>query len=344
MRRQSCVAAARVWLIMSLAAAGCGGGSGPHDAGGKDAHDGAADAAMTDAGSGTDVAEAATDAQPGDGAADGDDGQANDVSPAGDASDASDTPPPDAPSDAGDGGDAEGGSSDAAAATLTVVAAQNVLPLDACHVTPALLADIPAGTYTIQLAASTLSKGSVSGTPQLPAVDNYVVVHVPLDPGDPQEARRFFMLNGIGASASVKLATPGTIEVMFIDTDTAYNSGQATVTLNPGGYSTTVDAAANVLAWQEACAATPATLSVSDVPHRVTLTATTLSTGTGSDDPFVVLRLPSELPTDDHRFVILNGVGASYDFTPYNSQTVRGWFISTGGDATGEATLKVTDL
>jgi hypothetical protein len=41
---------------------------------------------------------------------------------------------------------------------------------------------------------------------------------------------------------------------------------------------------------------------------------------------------------------MLNGVGASYDFTPYNSQTVRAWFISASSGTSGQATVEVSDL
>jgi hypothetical protein len=234
--------------------------------------------------------------------------------------------------------------SDSGPAILSVIAGQNQLSLDTCNVTPAVLADIPAGTYTIQLAASTLSKGSVSGTPELPAVDSYVLVNLPLGANDLQHDRRFFMLNGVGATANVTLTTTGTIGLMFLDSDSGSNNGAATVTLTPGGYSTTVDAVTNVLRWQEGCQSTPATLVVTSGAHRATLATSTLSAGPGSHDDYVLLRLPSEKPTDDHRFVVLNGVGASYDFTPYNSQTVRAWFISASSGTSGQATVEVSDL
>jgi len=240
----------------------------------------------------------------------------------------------------------DGGPDDSSPAipSITVIAGQNQLTLDTCNVTQALLADIPAGSYTIQLAASTLSKGSVSGTPQLPAVDNYVLVNLPLSADDPQHDRRFFMLNGVGATADVTLTTTGTIGLMFLDSDVGANNGQATITLTPGGYSATVDAVTNVLRWQEGCQSTPAALVVTSGAHRATLVASTLSAGPGSRDDYVLLRVPSEQPTDDHRFVVLNGVGASDDFTPYNSQTVRAWFVSASSGASGQATVEVSDL
>ncbi|MGB8296370.1 MAG: hypothetical protein WCG85_13165 [Polyangia bacterium] len=284
------------------------------------ASDGATDQGSADAPSPA----GATDASDFDGASDS---ARNDDAPAADGPDVSPT------SDSGP-----------AILSVTVIAGQNQLTLDACNVTPAVLADIPAGTYTIQLAASTLSKGFVSGTPQLPAVDSYVLVNLPLGANDPQQDRRFFMLNGVGTTANVTLTTTGTIGLMFLDSDSGSNNGTATVTLTPGGYSTTVDAVANVLRWQEGCQSTPATLVVGSGAHRATLVTSTLSAGPGSHDDYVLLRLPSEQPTDDHRFVVLNGVGASYDFTPYNSQTVRAWFISASSGASGQATVEVSDL
>jgi hypothetical protein len=161
---------------------------------------------------------------------------------------------------------------------------------------------------------------------------------------DPQQDRRLFMLNGVGATANVTLTTTGTIGLMFLDSDSGSNNGAATVTLTPGGYSTTVDAVTNVLRWQEGCQSTPATLVVTSGDHRATLATSTLSAGPASHDDYVLLRLPSEQPTDDHRFVVLNGVGASYDFTPYNSQIVRAWFISASSGTSGQATVEVSDL
>jgi hypothetical protein len=231
--------------------------------------------------------------------------------------------------------------------TFVVDATLNFIALDACGVTPALFTDVPAGSYTIDLAASTLSKGGVSGTdPNMPtpSVDSYVIVNLPLPLGDPQSADRFFMLNGIGASAAFNLPIMGSVGMMFIDSDTASNSGQATVTLQPGDESATIDAVANVIPWQTICASTPVQQVVSGQPHRVTLVASTLSAEPGSQDDYVLLRIPDETPTNDHRFVMLNGVGASYDFTPFNSQTIRAWFIAASGGATGQATLSVSNL
>ncbi len=225
--------------------------------------------------------------------------------------------------------------------TVIVDAPANNLALSTCGVTPALFTDVPAGTYTIALAASTLSKGTAGGSP---AVDDYVIVHLPLPPGDPNEVQRFFMLHSVGATASVTLPATGSIELMFIDSDSLANSGQATVTLEPGGYTATVDAVTNVLRWTDGCHSDPATLTVSNVPHRATLVASSLSAGPGSTDNFVIVRLPLDGPVEPYRYVILNGIGASQDFTPFNNMVVSAWFIGATTGATGSATINITDL
>jgi hypothetical protein len=236
-----------------------------------------------------------------------------------------------------DGATFEGGSS-----TITVEAAANAVTLDACGVTPAVISNVAAGTYTITLSASTLSKGGVSGpTPPPPSFDNYVIVHLPLAAGDPNENHRFFMLNGNGASASITLATAGTIQVMFVDSDNVDNHGTGTVTLSPGGASATVDATANVLAYDTGCHSMPATLTVPSGTFQVKLLDSTLSSGAGAHDDFVLVRTPSEAPMNDDRYVILNGVGASATFTPLNSTTVRVWYIGASA-GTGEAHVSVT--
>jgi hypothetical protein len=231
---------------------------------------------------------------------------------------------------------------------LTVDALLHSIVLDRCTgFTPATI-DVPAGQHTIALTASTLSKGSVSDPNDNPidSYDDYVIVNLPLSASEPA-SRRFFMLNGIGNMKSFMQSTvPGTVKLMFIDSDATFNAGQATVKLDTTGPTATVDATANIIAWNMACSATPASLTVSDRPHRATLTESTLSAGGGggSADDFVLLRLPTERPMDPHRFVILNGVGATIDFTPYLGQSLRAWFITTAPGATGRATIVVTDL
>jgi hypothetical protein len=53
--------------------------------------------------------------------------------------------------------------------------------------------------------------------------------------------------------------------------------------------------------------------------------------------------MPSEKMMDDHRYIMLNGVGASYDFMPESSHTLRVWYIGSGA-GTGEATVQITAL
>jgi len=228
---------------------------------------------------------------------------------------------------------------------LTVDALQHTIVLDRCTgFTPATLVDVAAGTHTIALTASTLSKGSVSvNDTNVDSFDDYVIVNVPLPAAD-QSSRRFFMLNGVNAMKDFMLPALGTLRVMFIDGDAQFNSGQGTVRLDGTGATATVDATANVLPWNAGCLAINASVSVSDRPHRATLTESTLSTGSGSKDDLVLLRLPSERPMDPMRFVMLNGVGSSVDFTPYMATSVRGWFIAGSPGATGRATVVITDL
>jgi hypothetical protein len=222
-----------------------------------------------------------------------------------------------------------------------VNAAQNNVTLSGCAFEPAHIANVPAGTYTITLSASTLTKGGVSGPkPPPPSVDNYVIVHVPLPAGDPHEDHRFFMLNGVGANASITLPADGTIDVMFIDSDVDDNTGTGTVTLSPGGMSTTVSAVDNTIAYDDKCHSMPTAQALGGGTWRVTLVDSTMSSGSGAHDDFVLVRTPSEVPTKDDRYVILNGVGATHDFQPFNSQTVRVWYIGASA-GTGEAHVSV---
>lgn len=246
-------------------------------------------------------------------------------------------------SDPDGGGGSGGNSADGGPSNflLTVNAAQNNVTLSGCSFEPAHIANVPAGTYTITLSASTLTKGGVSGPKPPPAsVDNYVIVHVPLPAGDPHEDHRFFMLNGVGANASITLPADGTIDVMFIDSDVDDNTGTGTVTLSPGGMSTTVSAVDNTIAYDDKCHSMPTAQGLGGGTWRVTLVDSTLSSGSGAHDDFVLVRTPSEVPMKDDRYVILNGVGASHDFQPFNSQTVRLWYIGASG-GTGEAHVSV---
>jgi hypothetical protein len=255
------------------------------------------------------------------------------------------TPPPGSGGTSGSG--AVGGSGvDPGSLTfdLTVNAAQNFVTLDGCGFQPASFPNVAAGTYTIALTASTLTKGGVSGpNPPPPSVDNYVIVYVPLPAGDPHEDHRFFMLNGIGASASITLPAAATIQVMFIDSDEDQNSGTGTVTLTPGGMTTSVSAVTNDLAYDTNCHSMPTMQALSDGNYRATLMDSSFSSGGGRKDDFVLIRTPSEVPMKDDRYVILNGDGSSHDFTPFNSQTVRLWYIGASA-GTGIAHVKISRL
>jgi hypothetical protein len=246
----------------------------------------------------------------------------------------------------GSTGDPDGGvvSSGGGAIVVTVNAASNAVTLAGCGFSPAQIAGVPAGTYTITLTASTLTKGGVSGPrPSAPSADNYVIVHVPLAGGDPDEKHRFFMLNGVGANASITLSGTTTIDGMFIDSDQASNSGTATVTLTPGNQSMVVSATTNDLAYDTLCHSKPATQAVAGSAFRVTLLDSGFSSGSGAHDDFVLVRTPSEEPNNDHRYVILNGDGASQDFSPFNSQTVRMWYIGASA-GTGIAHVQIAPM
>jgi hypothetical protein len=227
---------------------------------------------------------------------------------------------------------------------LTVDAVRNAIVLDSCTgLMPAALTDVPAGEHTIALTTSTLSKGSASDANDdpVPSFDDYVIVHAPA--AEPA-SRRFFMLNGVGTAASFTLPAAGALQLMFIDSDTASNGGQGSLTIDAAGPSATVDAIANVLAWNSGCRSTPATATVGDRRYRATLVDSTLSAGAGSKDDLVLLRLPSEKAMDPSRYVILNGVGASVDFAPFLGETLRAWFITAAPGATGGASVMVTAL
>jgi hypothetical protein len=243
------------------------------------------------------------------------------------------------------GSDGAGGSGQVTdMGVVTVDATKNFVTLGGCGFQPAAV-DVGAGTFTVSLSASTLSKGGVSGTtPPTPSVDNYVIIHAPLGAGDAHEDHRFFMLNGIGASVMVTLGAPGSLQAMFIDSDTASNNGMGTVTITPGGATATVSASTNVLAYDALCHSNPAMTRVgASGMYRLTLLDSTLSSGAGAHDDFVLVRTPSEQPMQDDRYVILNGVGATHDFAPFNSQTVKMWYIGASA-GTGVAHVRVGTL
>lgn len=335
--------------VISMAAAlGCGSsspGAGKKDGGGSAGSHGADGggrdgAAGGDAGARTDVATDAAaetiDAMNDAGSEGGADGATADA-PDGATGDA-----PDGSLDASVDGDAGDAGPDAASSNLIVLAGQNQINLVSCGVTPALLSGVSAGAHTLTLSASNLSKGYVSN---IVAQDNYVIVKLPLPEGDAQSARRFFTLNGIGAHKDFTLPAMGDIELMFIDSDAAYNMGTGTITLDaPSATTATVDAVANLIQWDNGCNSTPAQLVISGRPHHIALTASTLAAASGSHDDYVLVRLPLEQVATDQGFVILNGIGDGVDFTPVNNDTVMAWFITDMTGASGTATLTVTDL
>jgi hypothetical protein len=237
------------------------------------------------------------------------------------------------------GVDGTGPVTDGGVPLIQVNAAENFLELDACGVTPAVFANVDAGTYTITLASSSLSKGST--TSHEPSFDDYVVVQLPLPAGDPDEVHRFFMLNGVGASRSVTLPAAGDIQVMFIDSDDLNNTGEGVVTLDPGGQSVTVSPTTNVLAWQTGCKSSAANATLSPGSATLSLERSTLSSGTGFMDDFVVIRAPSEVSEDEKRYVMLNGVGDSATIEAPKGGLVRVWFISAGAGGSGTADVAV---
>jgi hypothetical protein len=243
------------------------------------------------------------------------------------------------PGDAGT--DSAGPVSDGGLPELEVNATENYLELDSCGTTPAVLANVAAGTYTITLAQSSLSKGLTTGGQ--PSYDDYVVVHLPLPAGDPDEDHRFFMLHGVGDNRSVTLPAAGDIGVMFIDSDNLSNRGQGVVTLEPGSLTVTVDPTTNVLAWQTGCKSSAANMTVNPGSPTLTLLDSTLSSGPGFKDDVVVIRAPSEVSQDVDRYVILNGVDASATIQAPKGGLVRAWFISVGPGGTGTAHLGVAE-
>jgi hypothetical protein len=250
-------------MLVLVAAVGCGGGNeGPKDGG----HDGDVDATLDVSGDiandvGADVGMDLGGDVAGDTATDVIDAtDATDGSPIMDAA-TEEGPPP--------------------VVMLTVDALQNSIVLDRCTgLMPASLVDVPAGAHTMALTASTLSKGSVSGPNDelIPSFDDFVLVNVPVAAGE-SASRRFFTLNGVGATANFTLSALGTLKLMFIDSDATANTGQGTVALDTTGPTAVVDAALNVLPYSSGCFATAVSLSVSDRPHRATLTESTLSAG-----------------------------------------------------------------
>ncbi|MFZ5892806.1 MAG: hypothetical protein ACOY0T_17230 [Myxococcota bacterium] len=233
--------------------------------------------------------------------------------------------------------------------SLTVSAPSSTLVPEACGAVAAGFANVAAGTYDIELSASTLSKGTVSDDNNnlSPSFDNYVLVNLPLPAGADNEDLRFFMLHGVGDKVSVELPEAGPINLYFIDGDKDFNTGQATVSLTSGAQvqQAVVDAAANVIAWKTGCkTSAPATAAITDAPQRVTLMESTFSSATQMSDPFVLLRLSNEMQANDNRFTMLNGIGSSVEFTPYEGDTLRAWLLSSKNPGSGAAQLTISEL
>lgn len=238
----------------------------------------------------------------------------------------------------GSAGDAGSGGT-GATATLTVLGDLNQISLEACGAIASSTV-LAAGVYTARLDLSSLSKGSVDNAAKDPSVDNYVVVHLP-EGTFANGYQRFFMLNGLGAQRAFNLDQAGAIQLFFIDSDSAANHGSATISLQPGDLALTVDATANVIAWRDACHAEPARLWVEPGQHELRLAASTM-TADGVESDYVLLRLPSEVPDDDHRYVILNGVGSTHHFAATEAGWIRGWSIAAAGVGAGQATVVVS--
>ena len=145
------------------------------------------------------------------------------------------------------------------------------------------------------------------------------------------------MLNGIGSSFGFTLSSSGTIQIMFIDSDQDANTGTGLVTVSPGGYSATVSATANVLRWSQGCHSVPAKSSDTEAgDYSLKLAASTLS-GDG-----VIIRTPSEIPTDDHRYVMLNGAANTANVTLVAGAQFMGWFITSATSLpSGSATVEI---
>lgn len=240
-----------------------------------------------------------------------------------------------------EGGTSPGEGGAPPSATVAVSAILNLIPLELCVVVPATATDVPAGTYTIRLEASNLSKGSVDNETKDASEDDYVIVHVPYSANQSND-HRFFMLNGVGAEYTFSLDEPGTVEAYFIDSDTGANHGTATLNLSPGGYQITVDAVTNVIGWRNMCNAEPAYLWSDTETHDLTLESSDLSSAAGREDDYLLVRLPSEIPDDPFRYIMLNGVGAKQQYAALTGDRVRAWFLSAKVGASGQATLRLS--
>jgi hypothetical protein len=239
----------------------------------------------------------------------------------------------------GDNGPGEPGSISQTA--ITVDGASNHLVLQACGVNPTGQ-DLQAGSYTVRLDASTLSKGHVATTDDslVKSTDSYVLVNLPIPAGAGDQSRRFFMLNGVGSSSSFSLPSSGRLQVMFVDSDQDANNGEASVSIQPGGV-LRVDAVQNVLRWKQGCNSRPAEQYLDAGSYRFTLASSSLSSGGGSRDDYVILRTPSEDPSDDRRYVVINGVNGSVDVSFQTSGTLRAWALAVQNAPGGTAVVNI---
>lgn len=226
------------------------------------------------------------------------------------------------------------GEPDAFAASLTVSPGHVLAWKSACGAVAAESKPLAPGSYTVTLSASDLSKGS--------GKDNYLLVALPIAAGSAEESIRHVVLNGVGDQQSFTVSSPGVVRAWFIDSDTLYNTGSATLTIGPGMQVLGVDPGVHVIAWQGACKSAPAELELPAGKHRLTLAASSYSSVPGQSDPTVVVRLPLE-GDEPTKYLSLNGVGDSVVVELPAFGIMRAWLLaeSTGAES-GQATVKVT--
>jgi hypothetical protein len=223
---------------------------------------------------------------------------------------------------------------DAFAASVTIGPGQVLAWKSACAAVAAESQPLAPGSYTVTLSASDMSKGS--------GKDNYLLVALPIAAGSAEESLRHVVLNGVGDQQSFSVSAPGVVRAWFIDSDTLYNTGSATLTIGPGAQSLEVDPGVHVIAWQGACKSAPAELELPAGKHRLTLSASSYSSAPGQSDPAVVVRLPLE-GDEPTKYLSLNGVGDSVVVELPAFGILRAWLLaeSTGAES-GQATVTVT--
>jgi hypothetical protein len=77
-------------------------------------------------------------------------------------------------------------------------------------------------------------------------------------------------------------------------------------------------------------------LEVTPSRHEVKLVESTLPPGAS-----VLVRIPSIVADDDHRYVLLSDMGASWSFDRTEDTSLRAWVLGAGGS--GAATLAISD-